>query len=240
MFKYAGTPSQLMQKRLVLLILLLCTAASAQVLYDRPYDSVYPAVSSDQVGNKTIQRFSDFPLDNIHILRLQDASLALGANVSLMGNDLRGYEAEQSRVQLEQGRELSQLRNSFDTFERSVLAQLGAMQNSMTEIKAGTENRPELQVPAATFPPYVIILLGLNVFLLVLVIILIFWLREQYYVHRETHTTEHIHPAPKELIEFVKHQLSHDKKLPEIRMELAGKGWTPSIIEHALHAAREK
>lgn len=229
-----------MQKRLVLIVLLLCSIASAQVLYDREYDSTYPAVSSDQVGNKTIQRFSDFPLDNIHILRLQDASLALGANVSLVRQDLKNYQVEQSRVQLEQGRELAQLSNNFDTFERSVLAQLGAMQNSLTDIKAGTQNRPDLQVPAATFPPYVIILLGLNVFLLVLVIILIFWLREQYYVHRETHATEHIHPAPKELIDFVRHQLSHDKKLNEIRMELAGKGWTPSIIEHALHAAREK
>jgi len=225
-----------MQKRLVLFVLLLSSIASAQVLYD----STYPAVTSDQVGNNTIPRFSDFPLDNIHILRLQEAATSLGGNVSILRTDLQGYQAEQSKVQLDQGRQLTQLSTSFDTFERSTLAQLGAMQNSLATLTARNDNPPQLQVPAANFPPYVIILLGLNVFLLVLVIILIFWLREQYYVHRETHASEHIHPAPKELIEYVKHQLSHDKKLAEIRMELAGKGWTPSIIEHALHAARER
>lgn len=228
-----------MQKRFALLFFLSVTLAQAQVLYDMPYDGTYPSVSSNQVGNTSIPRFSNFPLDNIHILRLQEASLALGNNVSLIRQDLKNYEAENMRMRQEQWRELSQMRTDFETFERSVLAQLGAMQNRISQV-GQQQAAPQLQVPAATFPPYLIVLLGANIFLLVVVIILIFWLREQYYVHRETHKEEHIHPAPKELIEYVKHQLSHEKKLHDIRMELAGKGWTPGIIEHAIHAAREK
>ena len=128
----------------------------------------------------------------------------------------------------------------MDDLKRSVTSQLQALQNS---IEGKRLPAPTLLMPAPTqiqFPYYVIILLGLNVFLLIVVIILIIWLREQYYVHRETHKKDHIHPAPKALINYVGHQLEHKKKLHSIRLELAKKGWTPSIIEHAIHAAKEK
>ncbi len=180
---------------------------------------------------------SNISLDNVHILRLQDAAASLGGNVTELKNEVARYQEQRSQ-------EISNLQASIDSFQRSVTAQVGAMQGSVDGLSSRIDKispRPELAVPAEIkFPPYLIILLGVNVFLLVLVIILIFWLREQYYVHRETHAEEHIHPAPSELIAFVSHQLEHNKKLHEIRMELAGKGWTPSIIEHAIHAAKEK
>ena len=186
---------------------------------------------------KTIPRYDDFPLDNIHIVRLQQATTSLGGNVSALQSDLRTYEEMRSR-------EISELRGSVDSFQRSLVAQMSVLQQSIDALANRVDREkpaPEIALPAEIkFPPYLIVLLGVNVFLLVLVIILIFWLREQYYVHREVHTEEHIHPAPPELIGFVKHQLEHNKKLHDIRMELASKGWTPSIIEHAVHAAKEK
>ncbi len=210
-----------MKKRLVLLALLLATAVFAQNNLDSNY-------------TKTIPRYDDFPLDNIHIVRLQQAASALGGNVSALQGELRSYEEQRSR-------EMSEMRGSLDSFQRSILAQVAALQNSVDSLSGRAINPPEVAVPAEIkFPPYMLVLLGANIFLLVIVIILIFWLREQYYVHRETHKEEHIHPAPPELIAYVGHQLEHDKSLRDIRMELAGKGWTPSIIEHAIHAAKEK
>jgi hypothetical protein len=199
--------------------------------------SVFAAENLESNFTKTIPRYDDFPLDNIHILRLQDAATSLGGNVSELRSMVQEMEERRSG-------EIAQLSGNIDSFQRSMIAQVSALQNSIESLEGRVDSlspRPEISVPAdIRFPPYMMILLGANVFLLVIVIILIFWLREQYYVHRETHAEEHIHPAPPELIGFVKHQLDHNKRLHDIRMELAGKGWTPSIIEHAIHAAKEK
>ena len=199
--------------------------------------AVFAAENLESNFTKTTPRLTDFPLDNVHILRLQEAAKSLGGNVSELREMVQNMEERRSG-------EISQLSGSLDSFQRSMIAQVASLQNSIESLEGRIDKispRPEMAVPAEIrFPPYMIVLLGVNVFLLVIVIVLIFWLREQYYVHRETHTEEHIHPAPPELIGFVKHQLEHDRKLHEIRMELAGKGWTPSIIEHAIHAAKEK
>jgi len=208
-----------------LLVLLLVTVVSAQEIQRPEYQ-------------KTIPRYTDFPLDNIHIVRLQEAASSLENNVQKIEEGLRADQERQSA-------QLSELRGNIDSFQRSVLANIAALQNSIDTLSARVDGRPvpEYAVPAPTtpqFPAYLVLLLSLTVFLLVIVIILIFWLREQYYVHREIHTTEHIHPAPLELVSYVGHQLEHKKKLHDIRLELARKGWTPSIIEHAIHAAKEK
>jgi len=213
----------LMKERLLLLALLLVTVVGAQNNIESNYENRIP-------------RYDNISLDNIHILRLQEASLALGTNVSSLKEDLLVYEEQRAN-------ELSQLHGSMDSFQRSIIAQVSALQNSVDRLSDQVDGRPDpaFAVPAEiTFPPYMIILLGLNVFLLILVIVLIFWLREQYYVHRVTHAEEHIHPAPPELIAYVKHQFEHSRKLKDIRIELASKGWSPSLIEHAIHAAKEK
>jgi hypothetical protein len=213
-----------MQKRFVVMLLLLATG-------------VFAAENIESNYTKTIPRYDDFPLDNIHILRLQEAATSLGGNVSELRQSVEEMEARRSG-------EIAQLQGAIDSFQRSIIAQVSGIQSSVEQLSNKIDRvgpAPEIAIPAEIkFPPYMIMLLGVNVFLLVLVIILIFWLREQYYVHRETHTEEHIHPAPPELIGFVKHQLEHGRKLHDIRMELAGKGWTPSLIEHAVHAAKEK
>lgn len=214
-----------MKKRLLFVVMVLLASA------------VFAAENLESNFTKTIPRYQDFPLDNIHILRLQDAATSLGGNVSELKGEIKRIEERRSG-------EISQLTGNLDSFQRSLIAQISSLQNEIESLEARIDKlipSPEISVPAEIkFPPYMIVLLGVNVFLLVLVIILIFWLREQYYVHRETHTEEHIHPAPPELIGYVKHQLDHNRKLHDVRMELAGKGWTPSIIEHAVHAAKEK
>lgn len=226
-----------MQKRVLLLILVLATAVSA----------------GQNIGGEANQRaipeYHDFPLDNIHILRLQDAARQLGGNVSLLKNDLAQYEAERAQ-------EAQQLKSSVDSFEQRVMLQMQGMQAAIDEVaREVNEQPPPVQVPApaeeSNKQKYLMILLGVNVFLLLLVIILIFWLREQYHKKPkegkkdenefdEEQFEDHIHPAPMELVEYVKQELKKKKSLHDIRMELAGEGWTPSIIEHAVHAAREK
>jgi hypothetical protein len=210
-----------MKKGVLLLLLLVTSVFAAENLYSNYTKEVIP-------------RYTDFPLDNIHILRLQEAAVSLGGNVT----ELREQNKEWQELR---SNEISQLQGQMDSFQRSMLANVAQIQSTVDAIANKVDASPQLEMPAEVkFPPYVIALLGANIFLLVVIVILIFWLREQYYVHRETHKEEHIHPAPVELINYVKHQLEHDKSLKDVRMQLAEKGWTPSIIEHAIHAAREK
>ncbi len=92
----------------------------------------------------------------------------------------------------------------------------------------------EQPVPKTLFVFY---LLGVNLILLVFVIILLFYFYKKYIKKR--YGVGEIHPVPEELVDYVYKSLS--KKNPqEIRMELAKKGWSPSIIEHAIDAAKEK
>ncbi len=181
-----------------------------------------------------IPRYSEFPLDNIHILRLQEASASLSGNVSEMRDMLASFKNEQNA-------QMAELRSTVDSLQRSMSERIAGMQTAVDSFAEKSRAEPAFAVPAEIeFPPYLFVLLGVNIFLLVLIIVLIFWLREQYYVHKEVHTEEHIHPAPKELIDYVSHAFEHKRSLRDIRMELAGKGWSPSIIEHAIHAARER
>ncbi|GEM_PF-2179510 len=228
-----------MKKRTLLLVLLLATVVCAGNNIETDYQ-------------KTTPRYHDFPLDNIHILRLQDAATSLGGNVSELKKEMMDFQKKRSG-------EIEQLKESMDDMQRGVTAQVASLQNSIDQMGtrfdhaterisgAQTVQIKEIQVPADTEePPYLMILLGANLLLLIFVIILIFWLKS-HYTHKPASKEEtkdipkeqHIHPAPPELIAYVKGQFERNKKLHDIRMELAGKGWTPSIIEHAVHAARE-
>lgn len=228
-----------MKKRLLLLVLLLAVTAFAGDNLETNF-------------SKGIVRYDDFPLDNIHILRLQEAATSLGGNVSELKREMADFQQKRTG-------EIAQLQESMDDMQRGVTAQVASLQNSIDQMGSRFDHATEqisgaqavqvkeVQVPAQTSsPPYLIILLAGNLFLLIFVIILIFWLKS-HYTHKPTikeekdiPKEEHIHPAPPELIAYVKGQFDRNKKLHDIRMELAGKGWTPSIIEHAIHAARER
>lgn len=85
---------------------------------------------------------------------------------------------------------------------------------------------------------FIFYLLGLNLILLIFVIVLLFYFYRKYIIKR--YGIGEIHPVPKELIDFVYSSLKENKKISAIRMELAKKGWEPSMIEHAIDAAKEK
>ncbi len=213
-----------MQKRLLVVFLLLATSVFAQQNLPSNYEDVIP-------------RYNDFPLDNIHILRLQDAAVSLGGNVTEMKVELIRFETQHSE-------EIQAMRAEVRALDEKLTSQMLGLQNAVQ----GT--RPDMQMPASfKFPSYVIALLSLNLFLLVVLIGLVFWLREQYFSHKDMHPVEkkeekpdysdHIHPAPEELIRYVKAHIPR-KSVRDIRMELLDKGWSPSLIEHAIHAARER
>lgn len=220
-----------MKKRVLLAITLAITLATlflsqVQAQVNVPYDSVYPPADT----SKGIKRYSDFPLDNIHILRLQEASKTLGGNVSSL-------QEEQKKFQEQQQQEISQMRSDIRSFEQSMIAQLNQLQKSMQK----DEVKPVLEVPAPSekYSPSVIALLGVNIILLLVVIILILWIRERYKTHKEETEEGHYHPAPESLVDYIK-RAKRQKSLAEIRVELAKKGWQPSVIEHAIQASKEK
>lgn len=95
--------------------------------------------------------------------------------------------------------------------------------------------KQEHPMPKALFVFY---LLAINLILLLFVIVLLFYFYRKYI--RKRYGIDEIHPVPKELVDFVYNAVKANKKLSSIRMELAEKGWEPSMIEHAIDAAKEK
>lgn len=190
----------------------------------------------------SIPRYNDFPLDNIHILRLQEASRSLGGNVSELKVQQQVYHEQQQK-------NLADLRANMRAFQTSMLSQMNQIRNTVKNASI-TAAVPVETIPAPPpppviekeegIPPYFIALLGLNIFLLIVVIILIFWLREQYQTHEKKLKKDHIHPAPDKLVDYVQSELDSGISTHDVRLELAGKGWSPSMIEHAIHAAKER
>lgn len=93
----------------------------------------------------------------------------------------------------------------------------------------------EQPVPKTLFIFY---LLAINLILLVFVIVLLFYFYRRYIIKR--YGIGEIHPVPKELTDYVYKAIEAGKKLSDIRMDLAKKGWSPSMIEHAIDAAKER
>lgn len=192
------------------------------------------SVAYAQAEPVPIPRYSDFPLDNIHILRLQDASAAIAENVSLLEMTIEDFTMTQTE-------ELTSMRKTLENFKRTQTSQLVGIEERLMQLEGKTGVGPRTEIPQSRFPPMLITLLSVNVLMLFIVIILIIYLRGKYvdYVHAKKEISEHVHIAPEDLVAYVKKQLKKKTRLHDIRIDLAGKGWTPSMIEHAIHAAKE-
>jgi len=166
---------------------------------------------------KAIPEYHDFPLDNIHILRLQDAATSLGGNVSELRKTVEEMEARRSG-------EIAQLENSIKTFENKITAQVVAVQGAVENIETPA---PEITVTEPEFPMYIGLLLMINIGLLAFIIIILFWLHM-----RKT-------PEKDELKDYIVKNMDK-KSLHDIRIELASKGWKPSIIESTIKKIKEK
>ena len=103
------------------------------------------------------------------------------------------------------------------------------------ESRFTSQLKQEQPLPKALFVFY---LLAINFVLLVFVIVLLFYFYRKYVIKR--YGIGEIHPVPKELIDYVYKAIEAGKKFSDIRMELAKKGWAPSMIEHAIDAAKER
>src|SRR3990172_12780588 len=105
---------------------------------------VFAAENLESNFTKTTPRYDDFPLDNIHILRLQDAATSLGGNVSELRQMVEKMEERRSG-------EISQLSGNIDSFQRSMIAQVSSLQNSIESLEGRIDKlspSPEFAVPA--------------------------------------------------------------------------------------------
>lgn len=181
-----------------------------------------------------IPRYSDFPLDNIHILRLQEAAASISDNVSTLQEEIADFKVAQTE-------ELKQMQGTLTDFKRTQTTQLANLQEQMTELEERIGRQPRTEVPESRIPSTVVTLLSVNILMLFIVILLVLYLRGKYtdYLKARKEAAQHIHPAPENLVDHVKSQLKKKKTLHDIRIELAEKGWSPSVIEHAIQAAKE-
>lgn len=193
-----------MKKRLAVFLLVFSTL----VLADIKYDSTYPAVNT---SDKTaIPRFQDFPLDNIHILRLQEASVSLGRNVSALQELLAEYQQGQTNQILE-------IQSNIGNLQREIEKRTAELQSAINSIP-----QPEQKTPF-------IFLFASNIILFLVVIILLI------IIHKKPLPQDHLHPAPPELVDYIKMSRKNNH---ELRLELLKKGWKPIFIENAMKAAR--
>ncbi|MBS3125102.1 hypothetical protein J4211_02515 [Candidatus Woesearchaeota archaeon] len=196
-----------MKKRIVLFLLLLVASAFADV----PYDSTYLPANTSQ---NTV--YSDFPLDNIHILRLQEASMALGKNVSVLHDELANYQEHQSN-------QISGMQASIDSLQRSLQTQVRSLQSTVQQLEVPA---PLVVEPNPT-PLHLLLLSNLILFGIVIVLLIA--------VHRKPLPEDHLNPAPSELVQYIR---ASRKTTHDLRMELVAKGWTPSLIENAMKVAK--
>src|SRR4030042_5110829 len=106
-------------------------------------------------AQEPIPRYSDFPLDNIHILRLQGASEAIAQNVSALEHMITDFKQVQTT-------ELQSIRKTMDDFKQIQSMQLMNMQEQVTAI-SNNIGAPRTEIPQARFPPILITLLSVNV-----------------------------------------------------------------------------
>jgi len=128
-------------------------------------------------------------------------------------------------AQENQTKELQQVKKDLE----EAAAKIKVLESRMT-----SQIKKEQSMPKALFVFY---LLAINLVLLVFVIILLFYFYRKYIFKR--YGIGEIHPVPKELVYYVYKAISAGNKLSNIRMDLAKKGWEPSMIEHAIDAAKE-
>ena len=180
-------------------------------------------------------RYNDFPLDNIHILRLQEASRSLGSNVSLMREDLRLFEQQQIR-------EVQNLQTSIAAVEQSLRTQIAAVQNDVQAVSREVrtlQNGGEINVNAADTPEYILFFLGFITLLVLIVIMLLIWSAEKQKQQSRIHDDKYGH-VPVHLVEYVASQLKKKRNLHDLKLELVGKGWTPSVVDHAVDIVKSE
>jgi len=193
-------------------------------------ESVFGNSALDQTNEtRGTPQYHDFPLDNIHILRLQEASRSLNDNVTSLKNDLFGYQEVQTR-------ELAGLEARMTSMQTDVLSQLRAIQSLLHNSQQ--QNAPQIQYPATiSIPPHLSMLLIFNTVLILFVLAALFWFKEQQKQTIQVHDEKYTH-VPTSLVDYLQKHMGK-KNLHELRMELVTKGWTPSIIEKAIVLAKE-
>lgn len=176
-----------------------------------------------------IPRYSDFPLDNIHILRLQDAAKSIASNVSMLEDEIIDFKITQTE-------QLNAFRKTLEEYNRMHSQQFRSLEEKLTQTQVSPPETVETPQAEKKVPATVYTLLSVNVLILVIVIILIFYLRSEYIKKIKKHESEA--PSPDQLIAYVKRNLKK-KNLEKVRLDLAEKGWTPSLIEEAIEAAKK-
>jgi len=151
-------------------------------------------------------------------------------------------QSELASFEEQQRADIYDMKESLASLERGQTFQLAKLEGEVQKLSNKVDFlMPEVEKPAKlSAPNYLLVLLFVNIGLLIAAIILIIYLRKRYSAHikHEEFEKENIHPVPEDLVLYVKAALLLKKSLHDIRLDLASKGWSPSMIEHAIHAAR--
>ncbi|MBW3018801.1 hypothetical protein KY329_01275 [Candidatus Woesearchaeota archaeon] len=143
---------------------------------------------------------------------------------------------------VQQRQELYDMKQSLANMEMAQASRLARLETNVDKLSNKLDYlAPDIEQPAQiSGTNYLWVLLSVNIALLVAAIIMVIYLRKRYKAHIDTLEIEkeNIHPVPDDLVLYVKAALMMKKSLHDVRLDLAAKGWSPSMIEHAISAAR--
>lgn len=208
------------QAGIVVALLVLCAAVVHAQIY----------------GTSTgITRQNYMPTEGIiHFERQENLTVLSLQRLDALENKISDFQGQVSALRTI----MENQRVDFSTQLQGINRGLEGLRTEITTIKQGLrEIPPQLEKPQPIVPPTSLLMLGLaNLFLLVVVIVLIFWLKAQYAtVKKESHLEEH---AQIHLVDYINEAMHRGASMADIRRKLKERGWNDDKIDEAVQEVR--
>lgn len=212
-----------MKKSVWLVIIIVLTTASFAidpVVSDRIKEEPFPPPA----------RYTNFETDNVHILRLQNYTRAVTAQVAQLEDELGSLNAQLQRIQVQ----LSQYQQpNYDSQLGMLSTQLTNLQRDIKTI--GIQARAVNDLPTASTTPAIIVMM---VFLFGMMGTIIIWVSKKTSNLDEQRLTQ-LH-AKLHLTNYLKQALQEGENISVLRKHFLSQGWTNDKFDDALEEAMKK
>jgi hypothetical protein len=220
-----------MEKRLMLTVI-------AVLLAVLPLAGAIPPTGSVVYGDSgTIVRSTSLPGENVHIEAQEAEIMASTVQMGEVQAKLAAVEQQLGDVKVSSENQRSEAMSQLNLINR----ELGAIKSSVDGLRVMqqqlSEIRPALEQPQEIIPPLSLTMLSVaNLILLIVAIVLMFWLRNQYKATtKDAHLEEH---AQIHLTDFIREAMHKGASLGEVRRRLVQRGWSEGKIDEAIQEVR--
>jgi len=220
-----------MEKRLMLTVI-------AVLLAVLPLTGAIPPTGSVVYGDSsTIVRSTTLPGENVHIEAQEAEIMASTVQMSDVQAKLAAVEQQLGDVKVSSENQRSEAMSQLNLINRELGAIKAGMDNLQVVQQQLSEIKPALEQPQEIIPPLSLTMLSVaNLILLIVSIVLMFWLRNQYKATtKDAHLEEH---AQIHLTDFIREAMHKGASLGEVRRRLVQRGWSEGKIDEAIQEVR--